>query len=71
MREMSRAKLFDRRTREAWLEATGGKDLSQRAYEEAKRIMTTHKPMALPDGASGAIKDLIKEYEDELKAGKP
>jgi trimethylamine--corrinoid protein Co-methyltransferase len=70
MREMSRGKLFDRRTREAWLEATDGKDLSQRAYEEARRIMSTHEPMALPDGASGAIKDLIKEYEDELKAEK-
>jgi len=70
MKQMSQAKLFDRRTRESWLEAAGGKDLSQRAYEEAKRIMTTHKPMALPDGAGEAIKDLIKEYEAELKAEK-
>ena len=70
MRQMSQAGLFDRRTRASWLKATGGEDLGTRAYGEAKRIMTTHEPMALPDGAGNAIKDLIKEYETELKAGK-
>jgi trimethylamine--corrinoid protein Co-methyltransferase len=71
MREFSQAKLFDRRTREGWLEATGGKDLSERAYEEAKRIIATHEPMPLPDGAIADMKNLIKEYEAELKAEKP
>jgi trimethylamine--corrinoid protein Co-methyltransferase len=66
MRSMSQSKLFDRRTREDWLEMTGGKDVTERAYEEAMRIMAEHKPMPLPNGAAEQISALVADYEAEL-----
>ena len=63
MRQMSSSSLFDRRNREKWMQTTGGKDLTSRAYEETLRILKTHKAFELPNGADEAMKDIIKEYE--------
>ncbi|HWR45860.1 [trimethylamine--corrinoid protein] Co-methyltransferase [Sporomusa sp.] len=65
MREQSQPKLFDRRTRDAWKEL-GGKEVTERAYEEAIRIMSTHKPAPLPSGAAETIHQIIFDYESEL-----
>lgn len=65
MSEISEAKLFDRRRREAW-EADGSKDIVECAYEKAKEILGTHKPLPLPDGAAGKIRNIVEEYESEL-----
>ena len=67
MKEMSQAKLFDRKTRDRWQLETGGKSVSELAYKEAKRIADTHVPLALPDGAEKEMDDLIKAYEEQLK----
>lgn len=67
MKELSQSRLFDRRNRESWQEFAGGKDLTERAYEEAKHILENHKPAPLPDGAAEAMKSIIEEYEAELK----
>ena len=68
MRNMSQSKLFDRRSRETWMEDTGGKDLTGRAYEKARYILENHKPVPLPDGAAETMKSIIDEYEKELEA---
>jgi trimethylamine--corrinoid protein Co-methyltransferase len=67
MRALSRSDLFDRRSRSAWINKTGGKDLTERAYEKAAHILATHEPLPLLDGAAAAMRAIIAEYEAELK----
>ena len=65
MRSQSQPKLIDRRTREAWKDL-GSKDIYQRAQEEARHILETHKPDPLPAHAPAALREIIKAAEDEL-----
>ena len=65
MREQSKPKLIDRTTRGTW-EAKGGKDLTQRAREEARRIITTHQPEPLSDGVKKTLKEIVANAEKEL-----
>jgi len=69
-RTQSVNKLFDRRTREGWLEIDGGRDLTERAYEEALRILETHEPEPLPEGARETIDGLLGEFEAGIIGGK-
>jgi trimethylamine---corrinoid protein Co-methyltransferase len=66
MHQMSQSKLFDRRSRESWLKATEGKEIMEAAYDEAKRIIDTHHPLVLPDGASALIEKKIAKYEKQM-----
>lgn len=63
-KEQSQSKLIDRRMREAWLEK-GGTDLTTRAYEEAIRILETHKPDPLPEGVPEKLREIVEEAERE------
>jgi trimethylamine--corrinoid protein Co-methyltransferase len=65
MRSQSQPKLIDRRTREEW-EASGSTDISERASEEARRILETHKPDPLPDDVLATIRSIVEEAEEEL-----
>jgi trimethylamine--corrinoid protein Co-methyltransferase len=65
MREQSKPKLIDRNTRGAW-EARGGKDLTQVAREEARRILKTHQPEPLSDDVKKALREIIASAEREL-----
>ncbi len=58
MRGQSQPKLIDRRVREDWV-AAGGKDLHQRALEEARRILATHVPEPLPDDVVREIRGIV------------
>jgi len=58
MRGQSQPKLIDRRVREDWA-AAGGKDLHQRALEEARRILATHAPEPLPDDVVREIREIV------------
>lgn len=58
MRCQSQPKLIDRRVREDWA-AGGGKDLHQRALEEARRILATHVPEPLPDEVVREIRRIV------------
>jgi trimethylamine--corrinoid protein Co-methyltransferase len=58
MRSQSQPKLIDRRVREDWA-AAGGKDLHQRAQEEARRILATHAPEPLPDHVLREIRRIV------------
>jgi trimethylamine--corrinoid protein Co-methyltransferase len=65
----SQPKLIDRRTREDW-EKSGGTDLSQRAAEQARRILETHRPEPLPEGVLGQIRSIVDEAEAEFGVSK-
>jgi trimethylamine--corrinoid protein Co-methyltransferase len=65
MRTQSQPKLIDRRMREDW-EASGRKDIYQRALEEARYILENHKPDPLPDDVLAAIRFIVEEAEAEL-----
>ena len=67
MRKMSMGKLFNRLNRDAWEKKLNRKPIAEQAYDAAKNILETHKPMPLPEGAMAQINDLIAAYEDELK----
>ena len=68
MRSQSQPKLIDRRMREDW-EATGSKDIYQRALEEARYILENHKPDPLPDNVRAAIRAIVEDAEAELGIG--
>jgi len=67
MRSQSRAKLFDRRSREDWMEMTGGKSIKERAYEKAIDILENHEPYLLPDNATEAMDAVVEDFENKLK----
>jgi len=67
MRSQSQTKLFDRRSRGDWMEATEGKSIVEKAYETAIDILENHQPRPLPNGASKEMSKIVKEFEKELK----
>jgi len=66
MYQFSKSSLFDRRNRTDWLDHTNGQDLTERAYDEARQIIQTHKPLPLPEGAPEAMRGIISEFEKSL-----
>ncbi len=70
-RTQSTAQMFDRNTREVWMDTTAGKDLTERAYGKALEILESHQPPTLPDGAAENINGLLDEFESRLKVDKP
>ena len=58
MRRQSKPKLIDRQTRGAW-EAKGGKDMTQRAKEEVRRILDTHQPEPLSDDVKKTLREIV------------
>ena len=70
MRSQSQSKLFDRRPRPDWMEMTQGEAMQERAYEAAIEILQTHEPYPLPDGASKAMRKIVKEFEKEMEVDK-
>lgn len=65
MKEMSEPKIIDRRRRDDW-QSRGGLDMYQRALEEARRILKTHRPPQLPEGVQEEIRRIIAGTEEEL-----
>jgi trimethylamine--corrinoid protein Co-methyltransferase len=70
MRSQSHASLFDRHSRDDWMEATQGKSVRERAYAKAIDILENHKPYPLPGNASETMKEIVDAYELELKKEK-
>jgi trimethylamine--corrinoid protein Co-methyltransferase len=68
MRNMSQSDLFDRRTRQEWMQSTEAEDLTNRAYERAKKIIENHEPMDLWPNSAQTMKEIISDFEAELKA---
>lgn len=67
-RSMSQAKLFDRQNREGWESTTEGRDLSQRAYQKAREIISEHKVHPLAENVSQEIRRIVDEYDRELQS---
>jgi trimethylamine--corrinoid protein Co-methyltransferase len=67
MRSQSQTKLFDRRSRDDWMEVTEGKSIVEKAYETAIDILKNHQPHPLPNGASKEMSKIVREFEKELK----
>ncbi|MBW2336413.1 MAG: trimethylamine methyltransferase family protein [Deltaproteobacteria bacterium] len=65
MNSQSQPKLIDRRMRQRW-QAAGGTDIYQRALEEARHILKTHKPDPLPDDVLATMRAIVEEAEEEL-----
>ena len=65
----SQPSLIDRRMREDWSQL-GGTDMYQRATEEARRILETHKPDPLPDSVLATLRSIVEEAEEELGVSK-
>jgi len=65
MREESKPRLIDRTTRGTW-ETKGGTDITQRAREEARRIIKTHQPEPLSEDARKTIREIVESAEKEL-----
>ncbi len=63
--EQSRSKLIDRRMRDRWM-ARGGKDMAQRAREEALKLLQSHKPTPLDPAVSKQLRQIIEKAEAEL-----
>ncbi len=65
MRRQSRPKLIDRNTRGTWGEK-GGKDMTEKAREEAIRIINNHQPTPLPDDVKKTLREIVASAEKEL-----
>lgn len=63
--EMTQSKLINRASREDYF-AGKGKDLTERAYEEAESIYQAHKPVPLPDNVLSEIRSIVNEAEDHF-----
>jgi trimethylamine--corrinoid protein Co-methyltransferase len=70
MRSQSQVNLFDRRSRGDWMEKTQGKSVRDRAYEKAIEILENHEPPMLPGNASETMKEIVDEFEMELRKDK-
>jgi trimethylamine--corrinoid protein Co-methyltransferase len=66
MRSQSQSKLFDRRSRDDWMEVTNGAPMRERAYEAAIDIIQHHEPYPLPEGVPETMDEIVKEFEKEL-----
>jgi len=64
MRRQSKPNLMDRNSRGTW-QAKGGKDLTQRAREEARRIIKTHQPMPLSDDVKKTLREIVEAARKE------
>jgi trimethylamine--corrinoid protein Co-methyltransferase len=67
MRSQSQTKLIDRRVREEWA-ADGQTTLYDRARAEALRLLETHEPTPLREGAAEEMAAIIADAESELGA---
>lgn len=66
MRERSVSKLMDRTNcRENW-ELKGSKTLMMKAEEQAKSIITNHKPDPLPDDVKAKVQAILEDAEREF-----
>ena len=65
MRSQSQPNLIDRSMREEW-EASGSKSIHERASEEARHILETHKPEPLSENVQAEMRSIIEEAEAEL-----
>jgi len=52
------------------MDNTGGQPIRERAYEAAIDILKNHNPIPLPQGAPETMREIVEEFEKELKMDK-
>jgi trimethylamine--corrinoid protein Co-methyltransferase len=62
MRGQSMSRLIDRRVREDW-SADGGTDIYERACEEARHVLATHRPQPLPESVVAEMRGIVAELD--------
>jgi trimethylamine--corrinoid protein Co-methyltransferase len=65
MREQSQPALIDRRVREDWT-AMGGTTIYERAAARARKLIESHVPLPLPEGAAATMRAIVEGAEREL-----
>lgn len=65
----SQPRLIDRTMREDW-EKSGRKNMTERAAEEARYILETHKPEPLSDSVLSTLRSIVEEAEAEMGISK-
>lgn len=68
MRTQSKAEIFNRKSRDTWLEADNGKTAAEVATKKAKEIIESHQPSPLPHGAEQTMNEMVAEFESQLRA---
>jgi trimethylamine---corrinoid protein Co-methyltransferase len=58
-------RFIDRNVREIW-EAAGSRNIHERAWEEARHILATHRPEPLPAAVQETIRNIVIETEKEM-----
>jgi len=64
MKSQSQVQLIDRRMREDW-EASGSKDIYNRAHDKMLEILETYEPPPLPEDVLANIRSIVDEAEKE------
>jgi trimethylamine---corrinoid protein Co-methyltransferase len=62
--EQSQGRLINRQNRAGWLNS-GSLSMTDRAYEEANKILQNYQPDPLPVAVSERIKEIVREAEKE------
>jgi len=70
MRGQSMSRLIDRRVREDW-SADGGTDIYERACEEARHVLATHRPQPLPESVVAEMRGIVAELDAALVSRPP
>ncbi len=65
MHSQYQAHYFDRRKREAW-QKDKTPEIKNKAYEQIKEILKTHKPSPLKESATAEIKRIISDFENMI-----
>ena len=61
----AQTKLFDRQPYAQW-ELAGKRELAQRAGDEARKILTNHKPIELPKDTRDKLRNIVLAAADEF-----
>ncbi len=63
-KEQSQSILIDRQNRTGWLNS-GGRSMTERAYEEANAILQSYEPEPLPNTTVEKLREIVEEAEKE------
>jgi len=68
MRTQSGSEIFNRKSRDTWIEIDDGKTCVEIATEKAMEIIESHRPPPLPHGAEQTMNEMVAEFESKLSA---
>ena len=69
MQQISAEGLFNRMSREKWIDQLDGRSITASAYEKARFLLEHHQPTPVGAFARQEMQGIIDEYETELGVG--